>query len=165
MQLWWSELCASNKSDHRSSLNEGCLTIFCRLWWMHHHCFSGMPEVPFSFGERRSNADKWVILQPQQSLPSHSVRMTLQLVNHIILAWRTGKHSLLEQHYVNLFTVWIGALLFECIINFVSGQFLIMSDQSWLCADIGSEQLLDVIGSTALIEHPLVEFDATKKDY
>ena len=26
-----------------------------------------------------------------------------QLVSHIILAWRTGKHALLEQHYVHLF--------------------------------------------------------------
>ena len=31
------------------------------------------------------------------------VNFFCQLVSHIILAWRTGKHALLEQHYVHLF--------------------------------------------------------------
>ena len=79
------------------------LTIFCRLWWMNHHWLSGMPVVPFSFDERTSHADKWVTLKPHQNLQPLSLWMTLQLVSHIILAWRTGKHSLLEQHYVHLF--------------------------------------------------------------
>ena len=115
---------------------------------------SGMPVVPFSFGGRPSNAEKWVTLEPHQNLPPHCLRMTLlqQLVSHTILAWRSGKHSLLEQHYVHLFLYeFVHCYLTALYLNFVSGQFLRMSDQFWLCRDIGLEQLLDVIGRTVVL--------------
>ena len=41
--------------------------------------------------------------------------------------------------------IWIDCIL----LNFVSRQFLRVSDQFWVCADFASEQLLDVIRSTA----------------
>ena len=55
-----------------------------------------------SFGGRSSNTEKWVILEPDQNLQPLSLRMTLQLV-HEPYHFRTGKRSLLEQHYVQLF--------------------------------------------------------------
>ena len=135
-KIWPSEQPQWRPSWRSSADCGGCsTTVSIGCQWCHSALVEG----------NACNADKWVILEPHQNSPPHS----LSEPYHFSLEdCMQNIHCLSNIMYT--FSVWICVLLFECIIlNFVSGQFLRMSDQFWLCADIGSEQLLDIIGSTA----------------